>query len=139
MIIRLKRRVSYLKMSFSDFTKNQFLNIERTFNKIFVFHNVRVNLSRSHVFVSEQLLNRANVVMIFKQMCSKTVAKRMTISVFYNFDIFHQIFDCFLNRRRRSIMSAHNPVFTSRRHSDGRKNILPFQSFPAFGYFLESA
>ena len=49
-----------------------------------LFFKTCVNLRRPHVFVSEKFLNGADVIMIFKQMRSKTSSKDMPTSVFFN-------------------------------------------------------
>lgn len=66
----------------------KFLQIERAFDEVFVFRNVRVNLRRTHVFVSEQFLHGANVVLIFEQTRREAVAKRVTIFVFVDGGLF---------------------------------------------------
>ena len=77
---------------------------------------MRVDLCCSHVLVSEQFLNCANIVLIFEQVRSETVAKGMTTRVFFNAEFSDGFLYRFLNRAFGSMMSARFTVFAGRRN-----------------------
>jgi len=58
------------------------LQIKRAFYACSFVENVRVNHRRADILVSEQFLNRADVVMIFKQVRGKAVPQRMARAAF---------------------------------------------------------
>ena len=75
---------------------------------------MRVNLRGSDILMSEQFLNGANVVIVFKQMCRKAVPEGMASGVFIDTGAFERVFDCFLNRRFGRVMPSDNAVFARR-------------------------
>lgn len=104
---RFQTRISHSLFGISD--------VERAFDKRLVVQNVRVNLRRPHVFMPEQFLNGADVVLIFEQARRKAVAKGVAISVFDDFGLSYRIADGFLDCRSRYVMTARFAVIARRR------------------------
>src|SRR5215469_4471513 len=97
--------------------------------------HVGVNHRRSDVFVTEQLLNRTNVIAVFKQMCGEAVSEGVAACRFSDSGCsdgqFHGVLKVFL----RNVM----PSRLARARVDGRfcggKEILPHEVARGIGIF----
>ena len=101
-------------------------SIQRAFYKRFIFKNVRIYLRRPYVFMTEQFLHGANVLLVFEQMCGKAVPKSVAIPVFVDLGVSHRITSGLLDCRLGRVMATRLSVFTRRNNFGLRKNVLPF-------------
>ena len=90
----------------------------------FIKH-VRVDHCGRHIFVTEQFLHSADIISVFQQMSSKTVAQRVATCSLTDSRPFDGSFDCFLQIFLRNMMA---PSFARARiggNFGGWKSVLP--------------
>ena len=90
----------------------------------FIKH-VRVDHRGQHIFVTEQFLHSADIIPVFQQMSSKTVAERVATCSLTDSRPFDGSFDCFLQIFLRNMVA---PSFERARiggNFGGRKSVLP--------------
>ena len=67
---------------------------------------MRVNHRSCHIFVTQKLLDRADIVAIFEQVRGKRMPKRVRSCRFVQARFSHGFFDCFLQHRFVQVMPA---------------------------------
>ena len=72
--------------------------------------NMRVDHCGLHILVSEQFLNRANVVATFEQMRCEAVPEGVTADALRNSGCSHCLFNCFLHTALVQVMPTHQSV-----------------------------
>lgn len=94
--------------------------IERALDGKPVSGNVRVDLGRADIIVSEQLLNGSDVVVVFEQVRRKAVPECMTPGVLVDARPLNCPFYGLLYRARRSVMPAPTPIVAATFRSTAR-------------------